>query len=575
MTSRVTKCLRWAQIRSENGAVLVITVVAMTAVLVAAAVAIDTGIWYVHKRHLQTQADAAALAAAQNYQFSCGASGDTAIKNIVHQYDGTGFTGSASPTFNGQVPTQPTPSNNAGSGHVEYSVVNQDDYQGSSGPQSTPNDTGLTGSPCTDGVIDVKMTEQGLRSFFNPFGPPYINAQAQIGFQTAASTGGGLPFVEPLPTPSAVAVEFVNETNGNVLTAPGAVSLSTPSSGTSAGITWTATGVPISYADPTNGSTTDAFPVGMRVAYNPTGGSATFPCNSPEVCYDASSTANLGVTFTRVWHNTGSPGLNSGGSGTTNPVAPQASDVWLEPCTVSGSNCTNSCPSSPSPSSSNFFASSSNTSEQLCANMVFTSTGGTSLTCAQSSLTVKAGGTAVTMNCPTGGPNGTWSSGLLTVPAYSPPSTNNGVMNVTMAWGVQNGCLPVGASGGSTDKTNTCTQGAAHTNCGDGKGSDPSPCTGSFDGSAAASPETVQQAYSGAYSLSSGQSVAAGGSGPSNSGTISAASVTNSSGNEIQSIQNGTNTNGQRVGQLLRLRERVDGRGPAVRAHLGWKPGQR
>jgi hypothetical protein len=539
MISRLFDRLRAPGIESERGAILVITSLVMVAAIIAASYAIDTAVWFVHQRHLQTQADAAALAASQAYQFNCGSTGDTTISNIVHQYDGTGL-GTLSPTYNPQVTVSPTPSSTSGSGHAEYSQVNKSDFMN----QAIPADTGLTGSPCSDGLIDVKMTEQNLPSYIVPgIGPTYVNAQAQVGFQTAASTGGGLPFIEPLPTPSAVAVEFVDENNGDVLSTPGVVSLSSPSSGSQAGVTWSATGVNINFADPTNGSTTDTFPVGMRVAYNPTGGAATFPCAAPEICYDnSSSTSNTGVAFTRVWSNSGSPGINGTGSGTTNPVAPQASDVWLQPCTVSGSNCSNSCPSTPSPSPSNFFASSSATSEQLCAKMVFTSTGGTSLTCSQAGLTAKAGGTAVAMNCPTGGPNGTWSSGPLTVPAYSPPSTNNGVMNITMGWSVQNGCLPVGASGGTSDNSKTCTQGSTHTKCDNGHA-----CTGSFDGNSASSPETVQQAYSGAYSLSSGQSIAAGGLGPSNSGTISAAAVTNSAGNEIQSIQNGTNSTGDTV----------------------------
>lgn len=513
----VLRRVRAAVLRREEGQALVITALALTAIIAVASYGIDTGIWYVHRRHLQTQTDAAALAASQTYQFNCGAAGDAAIANVVHQYDGTGL-GLTTAAYNPQTAKQPTPSSTSGSGHLEYSKINSNTFQGSSGAQTTPGSTGLTGSPCTDGVIDVKMTEQGLPSYLIPgIGPAYLNTEAEVGFQTASQTAGGLPFVEPIPTPSSVAAEFVDEANGDVLTTPGVVTLASSNSG----LTWSATGVNINFADPTNGSTTDTFPVGMRVAFNPTGGAATFPCSSPEVCYDNSSTSNLGVTFTRAWANSGNPGTP-----TSTPVAPQASDVWLQACTTSGSSCT-SCPSTPGAATSNFFASSASTSEQLCANMTFTGTGGTSLSCSTASLTVKAGGTAVTMNCPTGGPNGTWSSGPLTVPAYSPPSTNNGVMNVTMSWSVTAGNLPVGAAGGTGTPT-ACTSGK--------------PCTGSFDGNTAASPETVQQAYSGAYSLSAGLSIAAGGLGPSNSGTISSAAVTNSTGNELQSIQNGTNS---------------------------------
>jgi hypothetical protein len=180
---------------------------------------------------------------------------------------------------------------------------------------------------------------------------------------------------------------------------------------------------------------------------------------------------------------------------------------------------------------------------------------GGGLTCSQASLTLKAGGTNVAENCPAGGADGTWSSGPISLPALVPasqqgntitPAQNNGATNMTLSWSTTAGCLPVGAAGGGNDGSNFCTQGATHTKCGSGG----NVCTGSFDGHTAASPETVQQAYTGAYSLTSGLTPAAGGFSPgpnSNSGTISSASVTDPSGNEIQTIANGSNTLGDKI----------------------------
>jgi Putative Flp pilus-assembly TadE/G-like len=531
----------------ERGAILVVSAIAMFTLLLVAGYAIDTAIWFVHKKHLQTQADAAALAAGNVFQFGCGSAGDATISNLVHQYDGTGNgLPQGTSVYNPQVSQTPTPSPVPASGHTEYSVVNGSNYQGNPTSQSapTPADAGLSGSPCTDNVIDVKMTEQSLPSFIVPWiGPSYINTQARVGFQTAV-TGDGAPFLEPLPTPSAVAVEFVNEKDGTVLTTPGAVSLTSTDNGNS----WSANNVNVNYRDPTTGASNDQVAIGLRVAVNPSGAPATFPCTASESCYDASSTPNLGVAYTRLWANNGTPGVP-----TNNPVAPQAGDVWLQPCTVSGSSCTGSCPSTPSTPTSNFFASSSSTTEQLCANMTFTSTGGTSLTCSTTSLNLAAGGTPVTMSCPTGGPNGTWSSAPITVPAFNPnTNAHNGAMNITMGWSVQAGCLPVGATGGTTDSSNTCTQGTMHKQCGNGS----SACAGSFDGHSDTSPETVQQAYSGAYSLTAGLPSSAGGisTSGSNSGTIASAGISCApsqptgyacpagTANTVQSVQNGTNS---------------------------------
>ena len=52
----------------ERGAVLVIFAVFAPVAILFAVFAIDTGNWYLHKRHLQLQADAGALAAALEFQ---------------------------------------------------------------------------------------------------------------------------------------------------------------------------------------------------------------------------------------------------------------------------------------------------------------------------------------------------------------------------------------------------------------------------------------------------------------------------------------------------------------------------
>ena len=47
---------------SERGGVLILTALLMPAFLFLLILVLDVGNWYVHKRHLQMQADAAALA---------------------------------------------------------------------------------------------------------------------------------------------------------------------------------------------------------------------------------------------------------------------------------------------------------------------------------------------------------------------------------------------------------------------------------------------------------------------------------------------------------------------------------
>src|SRR5713101_3719039 len=61
------------------------------ALIISTTFVIDEGVWFVHRRHLQTEADAAVLAGARDFQYPCTAGGivDERIAASVHHYDGT------------------------------------------------------------------------------------------------------------------------------------------------------------------------------------------------------------------------------------------------------------------------------------------------------------------------------------------------------------------------------------------------------------------------------------------------------------------------------------------------------
>jgi Flp pilus assembly protein TadG len=470
----------------ERGAVLVIAAVVLAVLLVVATFAIDAGIWFVHHRHLQTQADAAALAAAQNFQYPCSAGGtmDQAIAKTVGEYGGT------SGTFNQQVPVTPATSSTYSS--TQHNLISELD-QANFVNQSVPSDSGLSGSPCADSVIDVKLTETNLPSFFPFVSPHYVNAQARVSILKETSAVRAEPFAEPLPTPNTMTATLVDESN-NDATVAGPFTL-TPSADHTA---WTTSGaVPVTF----NNSGSGSFPVGMRVAMS---GGASAVCGAAGVnCYATDPvTPALGVTYTRVWSNSGTPGVP-----TSAPVAPQASDV-----TLAGSG-GSACPNAPSGTFSNFVSSSSSCTVALSANMVFTSPGGTALSCETASLILKAGGSTVATTCPNGGPNGTWTSAPVTV------SPNSGPVNFTLSWQLQAGKKPTGSGVEGGEKSGNCTPSK--------------PCTGSFDGRGASSPEVVQRVYSGAYdSLSEATS---------HSGPILGASLTDAqTGNEVMTLQRST-----------------------------------
>jgi len=63
--------------REEHGAVMVTVILWLPLVVLLPIFVIDVGNWFGHHRHLQTQADAAALAAAGDLATSfCAAAGD-------------------------------------------------------------------------------------------------------------------------------------------------------------------------------------------------------------------------------------------------------------------------------------------------------------------------------------------------------------------------------------------------------------------------------------------------------------------------------------------------------------------
>jgi hypothetical protein len=468
----------------ERGSVLVITVVVLATLLVLAAYAIDEGIWFVHHGHLQTEADAAALAGAQNFQYPCTAGGamDEQIATTVHRYDGTKV---SSGGYNEQVPVTPTPATiYSPTQHNLISQINQPNFIN----QSQPNDSGLTGSPCTDAAIDVKLSETNLASFFPFVSPKYITARARVSIEKLTSVGSGLsPLAEPLPTPNAMTAYLIDEGNKNAVLATVKL-LPVPETNNTS---WTATAVPFTF--------NATGPIGMEIAEN--GGSGTVPCDNTngDSCYDTADSPNLGITYTRVWSHSATPGQPA----SANPAPPQVDDVSFDPTTTT-------CPSK-SGTFSNFISTSASCTVTLkIANVVFaTGTGAPPINCENAGLTVTVGsGSPQTLTCPTGTSlNGqTWTSGPITVT----PSSN--ATNITLGWSLKTGNLPSEASGGTGGKTPTCTNSK--------------PCTGSFG--------VVQRIFSGAYDSQSATS--------SHSGGVLAASLTDpSSGeSEIQSTPKST-----------------------------------
>ena len=492
----------------QRGQAIIIAAIAMAAVVAIAAYAINTAEWWDHSHHLQEQADAAVLAAASNYNAAlCQSSPSTVnaeIANTIAQYDGgssttegNGFTGTSSSPYNAQLypTTQAT-------GHTLTALINSNTFV-------TPNYTSgtYTGNPCTDGLIDVKLTEANLSSLLPIISPQYINAEAEVGFYEVSTDRDVEPFIFQDDVPDAMWVEQIQEVNegANAYDPVLATQELTNNNGTfSAQLSSFA-------AENSSNSSTAAFPLGYRIvasAFPPPSGSTTPPACPPiygtrtnitndanyepngVACYDigpsnpsSTNDVDTGVGFTNVWSSEnsynaangdpttpGQPYYTGNGQQGESPAAPQAEGAWIVPCAGTGActatNASQSCGTSPG-TNANFSSATSSTTVILCADVAFTSSSGTPITCSQATLTATEIPTVVsdtstpqlTMNCPTtGGLTGAtpWYSSGITIAA------NTGPTSFALSWTLETGAVPTedNASGNNvvTTPTNPSTQ---------------------------------------------------------------------------------------------------------------------
>jgi Putative Flp pilus-assembly TadE/G-like len=280
--------------RDDRGAVLVMFAVWLPVLLAFVVFVADVGNWFVHKRHLQMQADAGALAGGGVFTVPCN---DAPIINMSRKYGGDP---NAVAPYNQQVP--PTDQANV---HV---LVNSTSYWNQGG-----NDYTDGGPPCSAKMVDLKLTEADLPLFFGVIPGlsvvPAINAHARVSVQGLSYAGGGLPIAVPDVDPTKAQAKFIDETTGAVL-----ATTDLTNTGVANGLSiWDNSGSPVSV--PVNTSH-----IGLRVALS---GTASTTCGAPLVdCYDLGSPN--GIVHVRGWSNSGSG---------AQPNPPLARDARLVPGT--------------------------------------------------------------------------------------------------------------------------------------------------------------------------------------------------------------------------------------------------
>ena len=201
---------RSARLRDERGGVLILWAGLTFAVLFLFMLAIDTGNWFVHHRHLQTQVDAATLAGGAHFGdcFSpdpaIAAGANAAMKNAALVY-----AGEAGSAYNEQV--------GGGAARVHTLFNSTTFYRGDYVDGSVE-----TQDPCQTPnlMFDVKQTEIDvpyvLANLVSAFVPgadtvvPAINARARVQLKKATIVQGSMPLAVPDVNPKYVWATFVN-----------------------------------------------------------------------------------------------------------------------------------------------------------------------------------------------------------------------------------------------------------------------------------------------------------------------------------------------------------------------------
>jgi hypothetical protein len=231
--------------RDERGQVVVLLALLLPVLFALGAIVLDVGNWYVHKRHLQTQVDAAAFAGATrfvgcSYQF-----GDPVAANRAIRAEALGYAGDTArvpapdETFNQQVqesrdvrvvfnssrfwrdgdpePVDPEGDLPASLGYHPMDPTStgyglDDTLDVDNNPATPAND------PCSTRTLDVKATDHEAPLLWGLLpATPSPKAKARVEIRQIREQMRMLPFAVPEIDPAAVLALFVDEEDGTVL----------------------------------------------------------------------------------------------------------------------------------------------------------------------------------------------------------------------------------------------------------------------------------------------------------------------------------------------------------------------
>ena len=282
--------------RKEDGGVILLFGIMLPGLLLLAALALEIGNWYEHRRHLQLQTDAGALAAGQLFR---GCANDstaqlTPMTRLAAQYGGDKVTYGA--LGGGPLVNQQVGSNGPAAGNLPAFS-----YQGTAYP---PDYTPVADTnPCTSGVFDVRATEDSIPHIFGISPLATVHAHSRVEMKAINQLKGLLPLGVPDVRPNYVFATFHNETTNTDIATIELMKGSIVNNEQ----TWIPKNGPIPITIPTG-------KVGVRIKLIG-GQDPNSTCTTKYTeCYDLSDT-NLGVVHIRGWDSTA--------------TGPRVLDAWL------------------------------------------------------------------------------------------------------------------------------------------------------------------------------------------------------------------------------------------------------
>lgn len=184
--------------RDERGGVLVWVVIFLPVLFLFVSFALDAGNWWEHRRHLQTQADAAALAGGAEFAFPCGGTTASNIETVARDYGGPHEPENPAAPYNAQIGGTPP--------DRMHLLVNSSEFWNKGGTNYSDG-----GGPCATNFLDIKITESDLPFFFPLVADlvPAINAHARVTILQAEAIAGSLPLFVRDVNPNSAAALFV------------------------------------------------------------------------------------------------------------------------------------------------------------------------------------------------------------------------------------------------------------------------------------------------------------------------------------------------------------------------------